>query len=183
MLGEAGIHHEILEYNPGTVRSVRAAGELAHYGDVTRAEVLRHIRFTEFDSAVIEISEAEATRRGVSILRKLNPDVYIVARSRFVNEIEQLQKLGANIIVPEEFETSLRIFVELLSHCHIPPHIIAVQMDLVRRRSYGLLRSDGEEGVLDRELQTLVMRRLIETVPTAPDCPHIGQTLQTRLQW
>ena len=39
----------------------------------------------------------------------------------------------------------------------LAPHIIAVQMDLVRRRSYGLLRSDGEEGVLGRELQTLVM--------------------------
>ncbi len=177
VLREAGIHHEILEYNPSTVRNIRAAGEVAHYGDVTRAEVLRHIRFKEFDSAVIAIPEAEATRRGVSIMRNLNPDVHIVARTRYVNEVEQLQNLGANIIVPEEFETSLRLFAELLSHYHVPPHIIAVQVDLVRRRSYGLLRTDGEEGVLDRELQSLVMRRLVEAVPIAPDCVHIGKTL------
>ena len=177
VLREAGIHHEILEYNPNTVRDIRASGELAHYGDATRSEVLRHIRFTEFDSAVIAIPEAEATRRAVSIMRSLHPDVYLLARTRFVTEVEQLQKLGANVVVPEEFETSLRLFSELLTHYHLPPHIIAVQMDLVRRRSYGLLRSDDEPGSLDRALQPLLMKRLVEAVPIAPDCKQIGKTL------
>ena len=177
VLREASIHHEILEYNPKTVQNVRVAGELAHYGDVTRSEVLKHIRFKEFDSAVLAIPEAEATRRAVSIMRNMHPQVYILARTRFVTEVEQLQKLGANIVVPEEFETSLRLFAELLSHYHIPPHIIAMQMDLVRRRSYGLLRVDEGKGNLDREVQSLLMKRLIEAVPIAPDCTKIGNTI------
>jgi len=177
VLREAGIHHEILEYNPKTVRDIRAAGELAHYGDATRSEVLRHLRVSEFDSAVIAIPEAEATRRTVSVLRRLHPEVYLIARTRFVTEVEQLQALGANVVVPEEFETSLRLFAELLTHYHLPPHIIAVQMDLVRRRSYGLLRSENNSGSLDRELQPLLMKRLVEAVPIAPDHKTLGKTL------
>ena len=177
VLREAGIHHEILEYNPKTVRDIRAAGELAHYGDATRSEVLRHLRVSEFDSAVIAIPEAEATRRTVSVLRRLHPNVYLIARTRFVTEVEQLQTLGANVVVPEEFETSLRRFAELLTHYHLPPHIIAVQMDLVRRRSYGLLRSENNSGSLDRELQPLLMKRLVEAVPIAPDHKTLGKTL------
>lgn len=178
VLREAGIHHEILDNNPEIVRTARAVGEHAHYGDVTRSEVLRHIRFEEFDSAVIAISEAEATRRSISIMRNLNPDVHLIARTRYINEVEQLEKLGANVVVPEEFETSLRLFAELLAHYHIPPHIIAVQMDVVRRRSYGLLRSeDAKVGSLDRELHSLLMKRLIEAVPIPPDSPRIGYAL------
>ncbi|MBU0691328.1 cation:proton antiporter [bacterium] len=177
VLREAGIHHEILDNNPETVRTARAAGEHTHYGDVTRSEILRHIRFEEFDSAVIAISEAEATRRAISIMRNLNPAVHIIARTRYVNEVEQLEKLGANIVVPEEFETSLRLFAELLSHYHIPPHIVAFQIDIVRRRSYGLLRSEDEKGTLDRELQSLLMKRLIEAVPIDSECTKIGKTL------
>ncbi|MDP6331122.1 MAG: cation:proton antiporter, partial [SAR324 cluster bacterium] len=177
VLQEAGIHHEILEYNPKTVAEIRNTGEIAHYGDVTRPEVLRHIRLDEFDSVVLAIADAEATRRGVSIMRDLHPELHILARTRFVTEVEELQKLGADSIVPEEFETSLRLFAELLAHYHIPPHIIALQTDLVRRQSYGMLRSQSSRGELDREVQSLLMKRLIEAVPIVPDSKKIGSTL------
>ena len=52
-----------------------------------------------------------------------------------------------------------------------------MQMDLVRRRSYGLLRVDEGKGNLDREVQSLLMKRLIEAVPIAPDCTKIGNTI------
>jgi CPA2 family monovalent cation:H+ antiporter-2 len=177
VLREAGIYYEILDTNPETVRTARLKGEHVHYGDVARSEVLRHIRFEEFDSAVIAISEAEATRRAVSIMRGLNPKVHIIARTRYVSEVEELDQLGANVVVPEEFETSLRIFAELLAHYRIPPHIIAVQMDLVRRRSYGLLRHEGRAEGVSVELQSLLMKRLIEAVPIMPDSAVIGKTL------
>jgi CPA2 family monovalent cation:H+ antiporter-2 len=177
VLKEAYINFEVIDGNPETVRKARRKGVHAHYGDVTRPEILRHLRFEEFDSAVIAISDAEATRRAVSIMRNLNPGVHIIARTRYVAEVDALGRLGANVVVPEEFETSLRIFSELLAHYHIPPHIIAVQMDLVRRRGYGLLRSEDGKEHISPELHSLLMKRLVEAVPISPGNPVIGRTL------
>jgi CPA2 family monovalent cation:H+ antiporter-2 len=162
VLRESGIYYEVLEFNPKTVREARQEGEIIHYGDVTHSEFLQHLGLSEFDSAVIAISDPAATRRAVATIQRLNPELHLIVRTRYVAEVEQLERLGAKLVVPEEFETSLRIFVELLTHYHIPPHIIAAQVDVVRSQSYGTLR--GHKGNADR-LAQLLMQRLVEAVP------------------
>jgi CPA2 family monovalent cation:H+ antiporter-2 len=175
VLSEAAIYHEILDGNPEMVRRARASGEMVHYGDATRIEVLKHLRFEEFDSAVLAISDAAATRRAVAIMNAINADTHLIVRTRYVKEVEDLAKLGADVVVPEEFETSLRIFSELLIHYHIPPHIIAAQIDLVRRQSYGMLRSSiGFDA--STNLQSLLMQRLVEAVSVESGSPAIGKT-------
>jgi CPA2 family monovalent cation:H+ antiporter-2 len=65
--------------------------------------------------------------------------------------------------VPEEFETSLRIFSELLAHYHLPPHIIAAQVAAVREESYGALRA-ATPSISGERLARLLMQRLVEAV-------------------
>ena len=60
------------------------------------------------------IASVADERRGVAVARHLNPDVHIVTRTRYVAEIEELERLGADEVVPEEFETSLEIFARVL---------------------------------------------------------------------
>ena len=60
-------------------------------------------------SIVIAISDASATRRIVEMARRLNPSVYIIARTRYTKEVNPLYSLGANDVIPEEFETSIEI--------------------------------------------------------------------------
>lgn len=175
VLREAGIYHEILEFNPQTVRAARLEGEIIHYGDVSHAEFLRHLHLKDFDSAVIAISDPAATRRAVAAMRRLHADIHLIVRTKHVAEVEQLERLGANLVVPEEFETSLRIFAELLSHYHMPPHIIAAQVELVRGQSYGTLR--GREGGGER-LQQLLMQRLVEAVPILENSKARANTLR-----
>lgn len=162
VLRESGIYYEILEFNPKTVREARNEGGTIHYGDVTHSEFLQHLGLKEFDSAVIAISDPAATRRAVTTIHRMNPGLHLIVRTRYVAEVEQLERLGAKLVVPEEFETSLRIFVELLTHYHIPPHIVAAQVEVVRSQSYGTLR--GASGSADR-LAQLLMQRLVEAVP------------------
>ncbi len=162
VLRESGIYYEILEFNPKTVREARNEGESIHYGDVTHSEFLQHLGLSEFDSAVIAISDPAATRRAVTTIHRMNPKLHLIVRTRYVAEVEQLERLGAKLVVPEEFETSLRIFVELLTHYHVPPHIVAAQVEVVRSQSYGTLRGASMGG--DR-LAQLLMQRLVEAVP------------------
>jgi CPA2 family monovalent cation:H+ antiporter-2 len=162
VLRESGIYYEVLEFNPKTVREARLEGEIIHYGDVTHSDFLKHLGLEHFDSAVIAISDPSATRRAVVTIHRLNPELHLIVRTRYVAEVEELERLGAKLVVPEEFETSLRIFVELLTHYHVPPHIIAAQVEVVRSQSYGTLRGHAVTG--DR-LAQLLMQRLVEAVP------------------
>ncbi|RPH93857.1 sodium:proton exchanger [candidate division KSB1 bacterium] len=177
VLREAGIYHEILESNPEIVRRAREQEELIHYGEVSRTEVLRQIEIEDFDSVVLAISDLAATRRAVSLVRGLHPKAHIIVRTRYVREVEELEKMGANVVVPEEFETSLRIFSDLLHHYRVPAHIIAMQVEAVRGHSYGILRTQAGTSVIEN-IQELILQRLVEAVPIMENSPHRGKRLR-----
>ena len=40
----------------------------------------------------------------------LNPKIRVVVRTRYLRELEELHDIGADDVVPEEFETSIEIF-------------------------------------------------------------------------
>ncbi|MCB9367240.1 MAG: cation:proton antiporter [Calditrichaeota bacterium] len=175
VLRESGLYYEIIEFNPQAVRIARLEGEIIHYGDATHADFLSHLGIEDFDSVVLAISDPAATRRSVVTLHRLNPDAHLIVRTKYVAEVEQLERLGAKLVVPEEFETSLRIFVELLTHYHIPPHIVAAQVEAVRSQSYGTLR--GRNVGVDR-LAQILMKRLVEAVPITENSKAHAKTLR-----
>ncbi|HEY3296768.1 MAG TPA: cation:proton antiporter [bacterium] len=172
----AGIHYEILESNAVMVRAARAEGELIHYGDVTRTEVLRQIRLVEFDGVVLAISDPAATRRAVALIRELNPDCYLIVRTRSIADVEELEKIGADVVVPQDFETSLRIFSDLLLHYRVPPRIIAAQIELVRGEHYSVMRVRTNTPVMEHVRELLLMR-LVEAVPILTGSRVIGRRL------
>ncbi len=174
VLREAGLYYEILEFNPKTVQQARDEGEIIHYGDVTHTGFLEYLTVGEFDSVVLAISDPAATRRAVTTIHRLNPNAHLIVRTKYVAEVEELERLGATLVVPEEFETSLRIFVELLTHYHIPPHIVAAQVEAVRSQSYGALRGTAIGG---ERLSQLLMQRLVEAVPIAENSKARAKTL------
>ena len=53
-------------------------------------------------------------RRITSLAHRLNPRIHIIVRTRYVTELQPLFELGANDVVPEEFETSVAVFTLVL---------------------------------------------------------------------
>jgi CPA2 family monovalent cation:H+ antiporter-2 len=89
---------------------------------------------------VLAISDPFSTRRAVKIAKGLNPNVHVVVRTRYLREMEELLELGADEVVPEEFETSIEIFALVLRTYKLPPEFIAQKAEQVRREGYALLR-------------------------------------------
>lgn len=141
VLKESGIPYVILEINANTVRKMKKRGEPIYYGDGTSSEILHKMGIHRAKVLVIAISDPAATRRIVQIARHENPHIYIIVRTRYVAEVDDLIKLGANEVIPEEFETSIEIFSRVLHHYHIPRNVIAEHIDNVRKDSYSALRS------------------------------------------
>src|SRR6267143_1548177 len=109
-----GMPYVILEMNPKTVRTARAAGEPIYYGDAISEIVLGSLGMARAHCAVLAISDPVATRHTVATARRLNADLYIIARTRYIAEIEQLYEAGADTVIAEEFETSLEIIRRIL---------------------------------------------------------------------
>lgn len=100
------------------------------------------------------IPDPDGTYRIAQVVRNLNPKVYIIMCTRYVKDVEDLYKLGANEVIPEEFETSVEIFARVLGWYLIPCDEIDKLVSEVRADGYDMLRSMAlaKSRVVDLEL-------------------------------
>jgi CPA2 family monovalent cation:H+ antiporter-2 len=130
----------VLEINNDTVIQMKKKGEPIFYGDGTSPEILHKLGITTAKMLVVAISDPASTRRIVQVARKENPRLYILVRTRYAAEVEGLLKLGANEVIPEEFETSIEIFAKVLHHYQVPKNLMIEQIERIRSGSYEVLR-------------------------------------------
>jgi CPA2 family monovalent cation:H+ antiporter-2 len=142
-LRSAGIAYAILESNGQKVREAKLDREPIFFGDGTRGEVLDRVGIHRARLLVFAIASHQDEKRGIAVARRLNPRLHIVARTRYVADIEELYRLGANEVVPEEFETSLEIFARVLRRYNVPEARIREQAEQARSDHYELLRERG----------------------------------------
>lgn len=136
----AGIPYLIVEMNPETVQQEKAKGEKIQYGDATFGAVLEHAGITNARVLVIGISDAAATRKIVEKAKELNPSTCIIVKVRNLQEMKRLNALGADEIIPEEYETSVEIFVRLLEKYLVPKENIEKMVNDLRANGYRRLR-------------------------------------------
>ncbi len=143
----AKIPYAIIETNPETVREESLKGEPIMYGDAANEAVLEHVNIHKARVAVIAISHPESTKRIIAAIRHITQNPYIIVRTRYVGEMEANLKLGANEVIPEEFETSIEIFTRVLDKYLVPKHDVEEFTREVRSHNYEMFRSlSSEEG-------------------------------------
>jgi monovalent cation:H+ antiporter-2, CPA2 family len=173
----AGIRYVIVEMNPDTVRAVRREGEPIRYGDATSRELLKDIAVDRARIIVIAISDPIAQRRITHTLRELSSKVYIIVRTRFVNEMAALYDIGANEVIPEEFETSVEIFTRVLSKYLVPRDEIEKFTTDLRSHSYGMFRTLSRSTSSLADLQLNLPALEISAVRVGDKCTLIGKSL------
>jgi CPA2 family monovalent cation:H+ antiporter-2 len=178
VLREVNIPYRILEMNPELVASARAEGQPIFFGDGTRAEVLRQMAIGDARVLVIAISDSAATARALQQARRLNAELHIIVRTRYVAEIERLYRLGAHQVIPEEFETSVEIFARVLQEYHIPRNVIGMQVDLIRRERYGMLRGLKLEARTLDQLSQFLIGTTTDTCLILETSPAVGKSLE-----
>jgi CPA2 family monovalent cation:H+ antiporter-2 len=167
----------IVELNAQSVRNARAEGEPAFYGDATREEILHALGVDRARLLVIAISDPSATRRMVRVARDLNPNVHIIARTRYIVEIPELTRLGANIVIPEEFETSIEIFARVLAHYNVARDEIDRLVSEIRASHYQALRPGARPRLTLSGALGAMPQMHVERIVLGPNAPGAGQTL------
>lgn len=139
----AGIPYIILELNAVAVREARAEGEPIYFGDAAIHSVLEHVRVSSARVAVIAISDPKATNSIVLNIRSICHTVHIIARTKYLAEADESLRLGANEVVPEEFESSVEMFTRVLHRYLVPEDEIESYVNDIRSDSYQMLRPSG----------------------------------------
>ncbi len=168
-----------VDLNDVLVRQCREEGEPIFYGDVNNPEVLDRLGISRARIMVLAISDPMATRRAVAVARHVNPGLFILVRTRYVADVDDLIALGANAVIPEEFETSVEIFSRVLREYHLPDHVISQQEELIRSGTYRILRErdPSRNGGLLSEFESFLRQKVVEVFSVSPDSPWAGRPL------
>ncbi len=173
----AGIPFVIIEMNPETVRSERQKGEPIYFGDATNPEILELANIHAARIVVVAINDPAATRRITELARKLNRLAYLIVRTRYLTELQALFELGADEVIPEEFETSVEIFTRVLRKYLVPKSDIEKFVQEVRADSYRMLRGLPRDFESLEDLRYFLKDVEISTIRLEKGAPLAGRTL------
>lgn len=164
VLRSTKVPYVVLDLNDVLVREGKEAGEPMYFGDVNNPEILERVGVARARMLVLAISDPMATRRAVAVARRANPGLFILVRTRYVADVDDLLSLGASAVIPEEFETSVEIFARVLAEYHVPEHIVRQQEALIRSGAYKILRERAApgSGELLAEFEEFLRKKVIE---------------------
>jgi len=177
VLKELGIHYIVMELDTAIIRRAKAEGEQIQFGDVSRPEGLHACGVDRASVVVLAISDPGATRFAVAQVRGANPRAYVIARTRQVAEVAELMRLGADEVIPEEFETSIALVMRVLRRFHVPGNVIRFQEQALRREGYSFLRGSDVAGALMHSIERMMAGAITDTYFIEPDSPSVGRTL------
>jgi CPA2 family monovalent cation:H+ antiporter-2 len=173
----AKIPYLIIEMNPETVRREKKVGEPITFGDASFEAVLRHAGIGEARVMVVAISDPAATRKITAAARKLNQRLHIIVRTRFFKEMAPLHDLGANEVIPEEYETSVEIFVRVLSKYLVPKDEIERFTAETRTGGYQIFRTRAKDPAPLCDLELHLPGMEVSTLRVSEKAKVVGKSI------
>jgi len=134
------IPYIIIEMNPETVKKEKREGENIIYGDASQEDMLYHVNIESARVLVVAIADRAAIKRVIVLAKRLNPNIHSIVRARFVGDMKELIELGADEVIPEEYETSIEIFARVLQYYGVPRNDIETLVTSIRAKGYAMLR-------------------------------------------
>lgn len=166
-----------IEMNGEVVRKARKSGEIIIHGDATAPAVLEGAGIKKASAIVLAINDPSALARAIPTARELNQNIYILARTHYVTNIQPLLNAGANDIITDELGAGLEMAAFLLHRQNISEGRTLKILSFLRQEHqhfYGT--RDRQESKLTGYLSVLEGGDIeIQAVPENSPC--IGKTL------
>jgi CPA2 family monovalent cation:H+ antiporter-2 len=140
VLRETNIPLIILDIDSDSIKHALTEKMTAIYGDATHRGILTRAGIKKAKMMVFAFPDNIVTQQGIKLARQLNPRLYILVRTRYASQVEELKAAGADQVIPEEFETSVEIFSRVLREYRIPTNVIEQQVELARLEGYSMFR-------------------------------------------
>src|SRR5699024_1257566 len=124
-LEDTDIPYIVIEMNPKSVKEMHEQDIPVIFGDACQRHILKQAHIEKAKLCVIATNDQLAGPRIVRQARYLNPTLQIIVRSRYVSELDYYEEMGADIVVPEEIEATVRLFSHVLGSYFVPQETVA----------------------------------------------------------
>jgi CPA2 family monovalent cation:H+ antiporter-2 len=124
LVGEMLDRHDFawvaIDRDSRAVEAARRAGHEVYYGDASRPELLQRLGLETAPGVVLTTDDADAAEAVTAEIKRLRPEVVLVARARDARHAKRLYALGATDAVPETIEASLQLSEAVLVDLGVP---------------------------------------------------------------
>lgn len=169
----------LLELDSRRVEQAKVSKLPVIYGDASQEVVLEAAHVAGARLMLVTTPAIETTRSIITQVRRLNPEVRIVARAEGLEAMQALYDCGVHEVVQPEFEASLEMMRQALLHFAIPPTEIQKFTDSIRQQLYAPLYDEHESYQTVAQLQHASRLLEVSWVRLPADSPLIGQTIAT----
>lgn len=132
-------------FDPAAVKKRQEKGETLIYGDAINDPILKKAHVDTAEVVVISVGDLIASMAIVEKVRHMNSHAAILVRTKHVEDIEELYRLGATQVIPEEFETAIEIFERVLTKYLLPQSEIRQIIGRIRKDNYGVFRDSSKK--------------------------------------
>ncbi|MFZ2417750.1 MAG: cation:proton antiporter, partial [Smithellaceae bacterium] len=179
VLKDTAIHYVVIDLNFQKIKKAKSKGDKnTIWGDASSVEILRRANVEAARVMVIAISDRFLTKSCLQNAKAINPKLHVIVRTKYLADIEELLALGADDVIPEEFETSIQIFSRVLKMFHIPNSIVLAQGNIIRNKSYGVFRDVRYTQEAFDQIGQILAQGTIETYFIGPGNPIIGKSIR-----
>lgn len=109
MVTSSGFKTTVIDHDLKTIQLLRHFGFKGYVGDPTRPELLKAAGLDTARVLVACLDDRDANIQIVRYARRQRPDLHIIARARDREHVYELYRAGADDIVREHFDSSLRM--------------------------------------------------------------------------
>ena len=198
----SGIPTVVLDNDITTIETMRRFGVKGYFGDPSRPELLEAAGLSEAQVLVVAVDDKDAVTEIVRYARGKRPDLHIVARASDRVHVYELYQAGANDIVRETFDSSIRAGRYVLENMGFSGYEAAkvsqtyFRLDRAAMRDLAQLWVPGQTvslnaayieraKQLDRDMESALMDELYDTRPmemdSSEDEPQVAPL--TDAQW
>jgi len=182
----SGVPTVVLDSDMTTIDTMRKFGVKGFFGDPARPELLEAAGLAEAQVIVVAVDDRDTCTRIVRYARQRRPDIHIVARARDRVHVYELYQAGANDIVRETFDASIRAGRYVLENMGFSEYEAAKVSQAYFRIDRAAMRDLAKVWVpgqpthlneayierakqLDRDLESALMDELHDVKPMEPD--------------
>jgi monovalent cation:H+ antiporter-2, CPA2 family len=108
MVNSSGFKTTVIDHDLKVIQLLRQFGFKGYVGDPTRPEILAAAGLDTAQVLVVCLDDRKASARLVAYARRQREDLHIIARARDREHVFELYRAGANDIVREYFDSSVR---------------------------------------------------------------------------
>lgn len=171
ILRSRNISYVIIELNPDSVNEAAKKNETVVYGDATKRHILEEARIKTAKVITFAISDPLVIDHAVATARFLNKKVYIIARTKYVLDIDRLYELGADTVFSEEYETSLEILAKVMMLYGLSKEAVNRELNELHKERYAQIRDkNAEERIEDKIHQAIQEEINIDSFTITSNC-------------